>query len=304
IFRTMVTGLDGTPMPSYAFLAGMGDQGWSLVHYIQSLIPEGGEFAFPQGTPSIKALKGLLDPNTISTQPNDFVWKQIPSTAVPLRPLWARENWVDTVKIQVLASVISKTLTFRLEWKDSTKDEEVLSTNKFRDGVAIQYSIEGSPKDYLGIPFIGMGDWNGSVRIWHWKADWQVDIDKGFQDPTSKYGSTMDWVPEESSKQLALSGLSAGNSMSVRKRKSSVEALIAKGFGTLTSLPEEDQNAQGRAIWENGKWVVLIQIKNFSGLERLTKHQSIPIAIAVWDGSAGDRNGQKSVSQWMSVSME
>lgn len=304
IFRTMVTGLDGTPMPSYAFLAEQGSEGWNLVHFIQSLITEDATSSVSLKTPSVMAFNGLLDPQQIATETDEFIWKQIPVTSVPLRPLWSRNEWVDTVSVQAIASNTSKTLSFRLEWNDSTKDEEVLNTTRFRDGVAIQSAVEGNPDDYLGIPFLGMGDWNGSVRLWHWKADWQVDIEQGFRDPVTHYGKTMDWVPEDSTRILALTGASAGNSMSNRKRKSSVEALIAKGFGTLTTLPENQQTAIGKSVWKNGRWTVLIQIKNFPGMDRLLKNQAVPIAFAIWDGSAGDRNGQKSVSQWISISLK
>jgi hypothetical protein len=36
----------------------------------------------------------------------------------------------------------------------------------------------------------------------------------------------------------------------------------------------------------------------------LRKGQSLPFAVAAWDGTAGDRNGQKSVSQWMELVIE
>jgi len=38
IYRTIITGLDGTPMPGYSELfAGKEEQAWDLVHYILSL---------------------------------------------------------------------------------------------------------------------------------------------------------------------------------------------------------------------------------------------------------------------------
>jgi hypothetical protein len=36
----------------------------------------------------------------------------------------------------------------------------------------------------------------------------------------------------------------------------------------------------------------------------LRQKGSLPVAIAAWDGGADDRNGQKSVSQWMELRIE
>jgi cytochrome c oxidase cbb3-type subunit I/II len=38
LYRTLVTGLSGTPMPAFAELLGP-DQLWALVHYLRSLAP-------------------------------------------------------------------------------------------------------------------------------------------------------------------------------------------------------------------------------------------------------------------------
>lgn len=294
IYRTFMTGLDGTPMPSYGFLADMdGNMGWHLVHYIFSLSASSSRPPLLE-TPTLKASSVSLDP-TLS--PTDPVWSDTPSISVPLRPLWKNDNFCDRIQIQTVLS--PQWVTFRLQWEDSTKNEEVVQTTQFRDAVALQLVPQGNPKDYLGLPFIGMGDATKAVSIWHWKADWEKDLLGTYQDSVEKYK-----VQFNSVKPITYSsGSEAQNKLSQRNRKSSVEALVAKGFGTLTSLPQEQQTLWGKGVWENGIWTVIIQAPR-SLLPNNSESASFPIAVAVWDGSVGDRNGQKNVSQWMELMLK
>lgn len=300
IYRTFATGLDGTPMPS--FIDSLEEkQRWQLVHYIQSLSSAGQAPVLPKGTPTIIAVKASTDP---SLDLDDPVWKRAPVTVVPLRPLWARNDWVDSIKVQIVVG--PKTVAFRFEWRDLRRDDEVIRSQDFRDAVAIQYVPEGQSDDYIGIPFIGMGDKTKAVTIWHWKADWEADVTGGFSDVVRKYGKVMDqMVVDLTSEKAYLPGRGADNPLSTHKRKSSVEVLRAKGFGTLTSLPNTAQTAEGRGVWRNGVWTVVIrQVLDSAEALPLRKGQPLPVAVAAWDGGAGDRNGQKSVSQWMELVIE
>ena len=300
IYRTFMTGLDGTPMPS--FIDDLEEeQRWQLVHYIQSLSSTRQAQALPKGTPTLHAIKVSTDP---SLDLSDPIWTKAPVAMVPLRPLWARNNWVDSIKVQIVVG--PKTAAFRFEWPDVRKDEETIRPQDFRDAVAIQYVPDAVSADYVGIPFIGMGDKENAVTIWHWKADWEADVTGGFGDVVRKYGKVMDqMVVDLTNEKEYLSGRGADNPLSIHKRKSSVEVLKAKGFGTLTSLPPTAQTVKGRGVWRNGVWtVVMHQVLDSAVGPPLRKGQSLPFAVAAWDGTAGDRNGQKSVSQWMELVIE
>ncbi len=301
IFRTMVTGLDGTPMPSYALLLDMEDAGWGLVHYIQSLSSADGVPVF-EGTPRLRAVASASDP---ALAVDDPVWQTAPSVVVPLRPLWARDVWVLSAEVQVVAG--PKTTSFRFRWADEAVDETVVRPEDFRDAVALQFVSTGTPEDYVGLPFIGMGDKQETVSIWHWKADWQADLDGGFYLDSQRehaLGYDQSIRDQSGTDKLYRAGAEAGNPMSQRPRSSSVEALIAEGFGTLTSLPAESQTIRGQGAWADGYWTVVVQAPASPETLRLRKGVSLPVAVAVWDGAAGDRNGQKCVSQWLELELE
>ncbi len=258
IYRTFMTGLDGTPMPS--FIDDLEEeQRWQLVHYIQSLSSAEHSSGMVEGagTPALHAVRVSTDP---SLDVDDPVWEQMRPVVVPLRPLWARDNWVDSVNVQV--AIGPKFAAFRLQWRDTGQDEEVIRQRDFRDGVAIQYAPEGSSSDYVGIPFIGMGDKQDAVTIWHWKADWEADIAGGFRDVVQKYGVTMDPMTQEAdltSDKTYLAGRAAANPLSAQEHATPVEVLAAKGFGTLTSLPAADQTVQGHGVRRDGMWVVVMR---------------------------------------------
>jgi DMSO reductase family type II enzyme heme b subunit len=292
IYRTFITGIGGTPMPSFVDELNE-NESWQLVHYIQSL-SSGGEVKLSEkGTPTLHAVRVSADP---PLDPADPVWKRASATTVSLRPLWARDNWVYSVKVQ---SAVGPTMVaFRFEWRDPQKDEEVIRPRDFRDALAIQFAPQGKPSDYVGIPFIGMGDKKNTVTIWHWKADWEADIRRGFRDSVDHMDQMAKPADFKTNKRN-LAGLAAANPLSDRKRKSSVEVLMARGFGTLTNLPA-NQTVQGRGLWLNGKWVVIMRQALLSpAAPPLRRGRPLPVAVAVWEGSAGDRNGQKAVSQWM-----
>ena len=90
-------------------------------------------------------------------------------------------------------------------------------------------------------------------------------------------------------------------------RKSVIEDANAAGFGTLTSQADERQNVAGASRWEDGLWRLQL-IRNLDSPEgsdvALTSGGRYSVAFAVWEGSAGDRNGQKSVSIWNNLRLE
>jgi DMSO reductase family type II enzyme heme b subunit len=297
IYRTFMTGLDGTPMPSYGDSLDE-DERWQLVSYVQSLATSTeGTFLPPAGTPVLQAVKAVADP---SLDPDDAIWLEAPVSIIPLRPLWARDSWVDFVEVQI--SVGPKAATFRFEWRDGEKNDEVTGMKGFRDAVALQFVPDGAPGNYIGLPFIAMGDKGKGVTIWHWKADWET------REAVLKQAAAMDQMAPQAdltTDKLRLAGLAAGNPLSKPTHKSPVQVLVAKGFGSLTSLPDADQTVAGRGVWRDGVWtVVMRQPLDSTTMLPLRQGKPFPVAMAVWDGDAGDRNGQKAVSQWMELTLD
>lgn len=88
----------------------------------------------------------------------------------------------------------------------------------------------------------------------------------------------------------------------------SVETLAAEGFGTLTAQPPDGVKANG--AWRDGKWQVVFTrslVPPKSGqYVRLdpAKQGVVPVALALWNGDAQERNGKKHLSAWQALRFE
>jgi len=63
-------------------------------------------------------------------------------------------------------------------------------------------------------------------------------------------------------------------------------------------------NVGGKGVWQDGKWSVSFTRSLVSPEKNdvaLKPGSTIAVAFAVWDGSLGDRNGQKMVTNWYNL---
>jgi complex iron-sulfur molybdoenzyme family reductase subunit gamma len=106
---------------------------------------------------------------------------------------------------------------------------------------------------------------------------------------------------------LFVTAWGAGNIVADPTRRSATEDLRAEGFGTLRARPRIDQRVQAQGVWTTGTYrVVLRRRLKTHGADaiRLRPGASAPVAFAIWNGSAGDRDGKKSVTIWQDLSLE
>lgn len=236
------------------------------------------------------------------------VWDRMPPLEVPLSPqigvLPALTGpSVQTVRARALSD--GTRIAILLEWADPTDDETVLRADAFADAAAIQFA-HGT-----GVS-ICMGQQAGALNIWHWKADWAADVaawrDVWDAHPNMPLDASLPGPSDgeaRPSKELPgfLTGAMAGNLRSL-PRRSSVEDLDAVGFGSLTAQPPEGQNVDGASGWRNGVWRVVFSralATDDPNDARIRRDGSMVIALAVWDGSRGERDGLKSTSTWLSL---
>jgi len=196
-------------------------------------------------------------------------------------------------------------ISFLLIWSDPTKNTRAVKPDEFRDAVAIL--LAQPQKEAL----LAMGTIDSPVNILHWKADWQADIDEGFQDLESAYpnfwvdvypaiiGEPPYSVPEAfpDAAKLYLVGWHVGNPISQPLKVTPVEESIAKGFGSLAT--QSHQDSLGRGVWKDGVWMVVIS-RSLSTDDKedvqMKRGSAYTVAFAVWDGASGDAGGRKSVS--------
>ena len=277
IYRTLATGLDGSPMNAYDYISDL--ERWNLVHFLQSLH-------------DIKRDKNLSVTNEIISQRIDSeitpvlegsIWQMGRESMVSLRPLRARKDPLTQLAIQ---SVYNKNkIAIKIKWADPTADSII--NNNYIDQSAIQFAV--GDLDIKNSPFYGMGEKGKLVNIWNWKADVRQKIiknDKPNQEKTSK-------IPSALAKMFV-------NPFT----ESSVEEMNSKGIGALTVQPLEDQKVEGKGYWRNGYWNVVF-VRNLKATKKwdidFSFKNQVVLAFALWDGSKKDMNANKMVSFWQTM---
>ena len=300
LYLRFFTGLPGTPMPAGKL---PGEQVWRVVQYIQSLSDPAAQERARIRPVELTASRVAQLPST----PDDPIWETVTEVRIPLMPLWWREGYTDRVLVKAVHD--GQLVAFCLEWNDRTRDVEAVHQTGFPDGAAVQLTANASP------PLFAMGATAEPVNIWHWKALWEEDA-RQFQDVGTTFpgmvadlylDSEKGWQAGAGRDPRYLPAVDAGNMIASQQRANVVEDANAAGFGTFTSQSAEKQNVQGLSRWKDGKWrLQLIRQLDAADAEDMPLRvgQTISVAFAIWDGSAGDRDGQKSVSIWSTLRLD
>lgn len=314
IYLRFVTGMSGTPMPSYLEIlqdVGESDQErqdmlWGLVYFVKSLETDESKVdrTIPPEDGSIisRKVESSLKGADLSN-PRGEVWSAIPAADIPISRLWQKgDDNLDFVSVKSVHN--NSHLAVMLEWVDATNEDAVYRIQDFQDAAAVQFSLSGKPG------FHGMGSAANPVNIWLWKAEWQLrsenerapDIELAYGNRASD--SDVETYPSEIAELAYLPGRDVGNILSGAVIVSPVEDANAAGPETLSPQRAEAQDVLGSGEWTGEKWrVVFVRKMDVEGGDdiRLNTGESYPIAFAVWDGAQGDRNGQKMVSTWYNL---
>lgn len=190
--------------------------------------------------------------------------------------------------VTVKAFHTKENIYFYMSWPDTTEDR-VHEMNKFSDASAIMF-----PLDEKAQPHTILMGFLGKVNIWQWKGNQDREYWKKEEPQTKAY---VDFYYPFEDKEIF--------PIAKHVTKSSVNDLIAIRVGTIT--PKDTQEVMGKGVWENGVWTVVykrplkaVEMDNevsFSSAKRLS-------ALAVWNGSKGDRGGRKSISDWVELDIK
>ncbi|MBC8258796.1 MAG: c-type cytochrome [SAR324 cluster bacterium] len=279
IVYRFTTGINGTPMPSFAKNIG-GEDRWHLANYIASIAST----EYSEGV-ILKAVKiEQTAPSTIDAE----IWETLPALRIPLagqviaKPRW-QNHAIDLVQVRAVFN--DEEISFLVEWDDpfqDTKhdaeqeiheyentyvmavDEVPRERNVFRDSIAMQFPVKlksGAKK-----PHFFRGDTSNPVNLWVWKSDLEA----------------------------------SGNNP--------VEDTNANGFNKpLKSQPETGQQVTGKGVWKNGRWRVVMK-RTLTTEDRndiqFEKGKMIPMAFNAWDGSNGEHGLIMSLSAWSFVYLD
>ena len=279
-------------------------------------------------------------PSTTTTAPAEADVIGVKVSEAPIRepdsPLWdeAKEASIKLAEQAIVPPIKMETpgkplkvrtlyddewVAFRLEWEDESAEQHTIKIKQFRDSCAVLLTRHPAPPEAR---FMGTKD--SPATILHWRADWQLDVEKGFQDLEAAFpnvasdyypmmmGKMKDGKPPKTVEfpeeaRLWIPGWSVGNPVSQPEKQSPVEKLVAVGPGSITSLPTQDAEGWGR--WENGRWRVVIAKKlkasdEAEGEISLQPGQLYTAAFTVWFGQVGDRGARKNPSFLHTLKLE
>ncbi len=253
----------------------------------------------------------LLDPAAA-------VWKSAREATVPLLPqvVAAPTNPDAAVKaIKVRAAHNGQWIALRLEWRDATKDD-LLYTDRFGDQAAVQFPLPNRD-GALASPM--MGHKGARVSILQWRAAFQRDVEQAEHHGRGAYAhaisqlrelypnALVDFYPDQvlraTDARPYMGALGMDNPVS-HARLTPVLDQIAEGWGTLTAKLE--QLAEGRGVWENGAWKVVITLPLASGgpdSPRLAPGAKTMVAFAVWEGANREVGARKAWSAWVPLEL-
>ena len=226
-------------------------------------------------------------------------WKDAPAGELTLlaQPMITpRPERVLTEKMVVQSVTDGTYIAFRLRWKDTEKSEAG-GLGQFSDAVALQFPMSGD-----ALPPVMMGAEGRPVHIFHWRAQYQRDAEKGkptMQDlypnaSVDMYAMDFHDAPggSKDEREMFNPGVALGNPQS--SPKSGVDEIIAEGFST--SAVQSGHGSRGRGEWKDGQWTVAISRPlKIDGGSAIVPGGTNALAFAAWQGGQNEVGSRKSV---------
>lgn len=221
----------------------------------------------------------------VPVQPQANAWEDAPSQTVTLhaQQMAVPYGGGSTDQVEVRALTNGSTVAFRLAWSDPTHDANLGAPHNYSDAAAVMFGTGE-------LPPITMGAVGEPVNIWYWRAAWKAN--------ESAYGSgDMYSYNYEMAGTNAKPGNAAGNPLSKARYDRFAQNYYAEGFGSTSYAPS--QPVQAKAARTEDGWAVTFERERTAEGEfdvQFDTNEDIYVAFAVWNGSADEVNGQKSIT--------
>lgn len=279
IFRNIVMGINGTPMPSFAdpdplaeartledpderkeeeaAARELREQLWHVVNYVQSL------WTHPDEPEPKAAVNAVRVSGALPLSADDPAWQGVEANWYPMVGQVVEGNRLFTplvVGLNIQAMHNGEEIVFRVEWDDRTESKpgETDEGEKiYADAMALQFP---SKKLVGEKPYFLMGDSTHSTDLWYWRNDTNQTI------------------------KLQTSGYKTFNPEGV----------------------EETGGIEGSGVADNGQYRVVMKralyTKDAENEVQFVEGEFLPISMTVWDGSNGETGGDmRTVTAWYNL---
>lgn len=302
IFRTMTTGLNGTPMPAFGD-ALTAEQRWAITDYVYSL-GSGDE----PGYASLIVAKHLDEP--IDLDRGDALFEGAPVARLPIvgqitQP--GRDFHPAAISLEVRAVHDGQDLAIRLDWDDMSDE----TTGK--NGPSLPVPIE-EEEGATGAPAAqdSSGDdlWGGAEESSSAPSDDLWGESDTTSAPAAEFSDAVAvqipmQEPSGARKPYFLFGDEA-HPVDLWFRdlaRDAVEQFVAKGSSAVE--PSLAAEVTGKASYADGRWTVVFRrpLRASQGMP-FQEGRFAPIAFSVWDGFRRERGSRRGLTQWFSLYVE
>jgi hypothetical protein len=243
--------------------------------------------------------------------PQAGYWRDVPPRAVSLvaQPM-VRPRPKETTTSGLLVQAVhdGSSLALRFVWRDEERSEAG-RLGEYSDALAVMFPL--TPGD--SPPPIFMGTRGLPVHIFHWRAQYQRDQERGKPTMRDLYPNlSIDMYPMEyadpgsadpplAAREQYSPGLALGNPQSFPK--SSVDEIWAEGFSTSSV---QESAASGHGVFEDGVWtLVVVRPLARAGGSSFAPGGLTYAAFAVWQGGKDEVGARKSVTMtWTPLRFE
>ena len=296
IFRTMSTGFNGTPMPS--FLEGLQtEQRWAITDYIVSLSGSSGP-----GYTNLVVAKHVLDPIDLAKGAANFESARAARFAIVgqiMEP--GRSFHPPTTSVTVQAIYDAESIALLVRWHDMSAEKT--GTNG--------PSLPVPPEEEAGAPGAATGVWGeaeaaptpavqdpfaeeqAAPAVTASEFSDAVAIQIPMQAPTGARKPYFIFGDAQSPVDLWFFDLARPDPLQLTGRGSS--DLAANDTGDVT----------GVASYNEGEWSVIFKrpLRATSGAP-FSPGEFMPIAFSVWDGFSRERGNRRGLTAWHSIYIE
>lgn len=252
--------------------------------------------------PAISAVK--VSDNLDTIKADSALWSKAkfetltlyPQTSIEFNDKKANELVANAKgkKAQIGALHDGKNIAVMVKWADKTKDvEQCMSSDVYTDGFAVQFA--GSTKKVQPLPYIGMGSEGRPVVVHLQKATAKVYEPNGNKDVSTQINRQQTGV---FGKELAEYDAKVASLAKTDYEK----VFVAEGFRSTTEVKDNSVKSNGAMVHGPAGWngTLVRPLKD----AYVNLNGTVPVAIAVWDGSTMGRNGLKNLSSWVAINLE
>ncbi|MFY9141839.1 ethylbenzene dehydrogenase-related protein [Sulfuricurvum sp.] len=219
-----------------------------------------------------------------------------PQTAIEFNDKEAIEANKDNKgkKAQVAAVHNGKEIAILVKWADGTKNVQgIKCTDTYSDGFAVQFA--GATKKAQPLPYIGMGSDGRPVVVHLQKATEKVYEPNGNKDVSTQINRQQTGVFEKELADFDAKVASLANTDFER-------VFVGEGFRSLTEIKDKSVKSNASMKYNDKAWSGALSrsLKD----DYMNASGTVPVAIAVWDGTKHGRNGLKLLSSWVAINLE